>query len=187
MTIPTQIQNQPLVSCSFLTFQINTRQSFAALQPRGESPPPSMSSSPLVAEGVFLSKARSFASYRCSHFCLVVLSRPGSHFHHAFCTQLLQSQQPRIQVTHAARRHVSWPLPVSRRVRFTHHFERQPVFHRSTANLQSKGVFRKCQSLEHDCVLERMLVASWRKASLSSLAPRLGHASSSRSPSLPSG
>ena len=69
-------------------------------------------------------------------------SRPGSHFHHAFCTQLLQSQQPRIQVTHAADATSSWPLPVSRRVRFTHHFERQPVFHRSTANLQSKGVFR---------------------------------------------
>ena len=29
-TIPTQIQNQQLVSCSFLAFQINTRQSFAA-------------------------------------------------------------------------------------------------------------------------------------------------------------
>ena len=30
MTIPTQIQNQPFVSHTFLTFQIDTRQSLAA-------------------------------------------------------------------------------------------------------------------------------------------------------------
>ena len=38
------------------------------LQPRRESPPLSMSSNPLAVEGVFLSKARSFASNRPSLF-----------------------------------------------------------------------------------------------------------------------
>ena len=95
MTIPTQIQNQPFVSHMFLTFQISL---LLPLQPRGESQP-SMSSNPLVAEGVF-------------------------------CTQLLQPQQSRIQMT--ARGLQTRLVAISRPA----HFERQPIFHHSTANLR---------------------------------------------------
>ena len=97
MTIPTQIQNQPLVS--HMSFQINTRQSFAAsatarrvvatiqeLQPIG-----GRRGVPFRSEVI-----------RLSQVCLVVLSRPGSNFDHACCAQLLQPQQSRVQVTHAA-------------------------------------------------------------------------------------
>ena len=61
MTIPTQIQNQPFVSYTFLTFGIDTRQSLAA-QPRGNLLPPSVSSNSmnsLVVEGVLFSKVKS--------------------------------------------------------------------------------------------------------------------------------
>ena len=60
MTVPTQIQNQPIVSHMFLTFQINTRQSSAA-------------SAYAVSEGVILSKAKSFASDRQSLFRSLLL------------------------------------------------------------------------------------------------------------------
>ena len=123
MTILAQIQNQPLVSCSFLTIKMNTRQSVAASATgetahRGHSPQ---------------------VDYLCSQVCFIVLSKPGSHFHHAICAQLLQPQHTRIQVTHTAEAKSRGHCPSCRRVRFTHHFERQPVFHHGTANLQCMG------------------------------------------------
>ena len=133
MTIPTQIPNQPLVSHMFLTFQINTRQSFAAsatavrvvatiheLQPiGGPRGAPFKSEVIRLKSAVFVPKSASLCS-------------PGLHFHHAFCAQLLPPQQSRIQVTHATYTTARGHCPSSRRVRSTHHFERQPIFHHST-------------------------------------------------------
>ena len=61
----------------------------------------------------------------------------GSNLNHAFCAQLLQPQQSRIQVTHAAYTTSRGHCPSSRRVRLTNHVECQPKFHHSTADLQS--------------------------------------------------
>ena len=75
MTIPTQIQNQPFVSYTFLTFGIDTRQSLAA-QPRGNLLPPSVSSNSmnsLVVEGVFFSKVKSNRSSSTPGLLLCVL------------------------------------------------------------------------------------------------------------------
>ena len=108
------------------------------LRLRGESPPPSMSSNPLAVEGVFLSKAMSFASNRPSLF-------PGLP---RCALQAWLELEPRLLRTTAATttiarpsgarglHHVSWPLPVQPS-RPTHHIERHPKFHHSTADLQS--------------------------------------------------
>ena len=78
MTVPTQIQNQPLVSHMFLTFQIDTRQSLAATAP-------SMSSNPLAVE-VFFPKARSNRPSSTPGLSRRVLQAG------IFCAQLLQSR-----------------------------------------------------------------------------------------------
>ena len=103
-------------------------------QPRGESPPPSMSSNPLAVEGCSFQKRGHSPQidHLCSQVCLVVLSRPGSNLIHAFCAQLLQSQQSRIQVTRATYTTSRGHCPSSRRVRLTNHVECQPKFHHST-------------------------------------------------------
>ena len=128
MTTPTQIQNQPLVSCSFFTLHGNL---LLPLQPREPSSPKECS---------FQERGHSHqVENLCSQVCFVAFSWLGSHFHHAFCAQLLQPQQTRIQVTHAADATSCGHCPSSRRVRFTHHLERQPMLHDDTANLQAMG------------------------------------------------
>ena len=84
------------------------------LQPRGSSPPPSMSYNPLAVERVFLSKARSFGSNRPSLF-------PG--LPRCVLQACLELEQRLLRTTAAATtiahlsdarglHHVSWPLPV---------------------------------------------------------------------------
>ena len=138
MTIPTQIQNQPLVSHMFLTFQISTRQSFAASATAGRVAATIHELQPIGGrKGVPFKKRGHSPDHLCSQVCLVVLSRPGSNLNRAFCAQLLQHQQSRIQVTRAAYTTSRGHCPSSRRVRLTHHIERHSISHRSTADLQS--------------------------------------------------
>ena len=118
------------------------------LQPRGESPPPSMSSNPLAVEGVFFSKARSFATNRPSLLPGLPHCAPQAWLELEPRPQLLQPQQSRIQVTHAAYTTSRGHCPSSRRVRLTNHVERQPKFNHSTADLQSvSGTLRDRDAL----------------------------------------
>ena len=68
MTIPTQIQNQPLVSHILLTHELQ----------------------PIEGGRGVISKSYviCFKTNLCSQVCLVVLSRLGSNLNHAFCAQL---------------------------------------------------------------------------------------------------
>ena len=93
MTILIHIGNQPLVSSLCSSHYRSVHGSLLLpLQPWGPLLPPSMSSNPLVAEGMLHLRVRSFASGRPSLFPvrLIVLSRLGSHYHHTFCAQQLQ-------------------------------------------------------------------------------------------------
>ena len=104
MTIPTEIQNRSFVSHTFLTFQIDTRQSLAALIAGKLAA--SIRELRLIEliggrRGVPFKKQSRIDHLRLQ-VCLVVFSRPESRFHHAFCPQPLQPRNSRIQVMHAA-------------------------------------------------------------------------------------
>ena len=83
-------------------------------QPQGESSPPSMSSNPLGAEGVFLSTARTFASNRSSLF--PGLPRCALQALHVLPPRLLRPTAAATTIAHPGdvrgRHQVSWPWPV---------------------------------------------------------------------------
>ena len=140
------------------------RRCISTLQPRGESPPPSMSSNPLAVEGVFLSNARSFASNRPSLF-------PGLP---RWALQAWLELEPRLQRTKQSRNQVTRHLssnaytasrghcPSSRRVRLTSHIERQLKFDHGTADLQSVSCTLRDRDVLTLCSWQRHNLLRWR-------------------------
>ena len=136
-TIHTQTQNQPFVSHTFLTFQIDTRQS------------PSVSSNSLnslVVEGAFVSKAKSNRSSSTPGLPRCVL-QAGSN---------ADTNEPRLLPTTAAATKIAHPsdargqLHVSRpfHVRFTLHLQRHIALRQNTADLQSmSNIF--CRNVQY--------------------------------------
>ena len=116
MTTPTHIQNQPLVSHIFLTFQRSTRQSFAA-SATAERVAATIHELQSIGGQTACSFQKRGHSPQIDHLssqvCLVVLSRPGSN---------ADTNEPRLLRTTAAattvarpsgargQHHVSWPF-----------------------------------------------------------------------------
>ena len=139
MTIPTQIQNRPLGLAHVPHVPDLYTAIFCCLCNRGErSPPPSMSSNPLAVEGVFLSKGGH--SPQIDHLC----SRSA-----LFVLKWRTRPTPRLLAIVARSADAS---------RLTHHIERHPIFHHSTADLHSVS----CTLRDRDV----LTLCSWQRHNL---------------------